>query len=190
MSTYNFESVVVPAGAFIGWASEPGQVITGIVTLFEEKGGTNYEGEPCPLLELRLTEPCYSVNKRGERTDFQAGETVSITAGQANLKRNLRAAYPDRGDVIRIRMASIERTANGDAKVFQTEIARGAGLDRLNQFQPVHVPGAPQSPQQQYAPQAPQPPQQYAPQPPVAAPQQPAYQPPAAQPPLTAQAPF
>ncbi|MDO5091810.1 MAG: hypothetical protein Q4D79_00050 [Propionibacteriaceae bacterium] len=123
---YNFEAIETPAGAFIGWHENPGQVVTGEVVDYSPTGGQDFSGGACPQVTLRLVEPCSSFNKQGQRTDFAAGEVVSITCGQANLKRGIIAAQPAVGDVLRVTHSSNAKTANGVAKVFSLEIARGA----------------------------------------------------------------
>lgn len=127
MSAYQFETVNVPAGAFIGWHDSPGQVVTGEVIDYNATGGQDFSGATCPQITLRLLEPCSSFNKAGERSDFQVGETVTITAGQANLRRGMLAAQPAIGDVLRVTHSGNAKTANGTAKIFSLEIARGAG---------------------------------------------------------------
>lgn len=94
MSTFQFEAIETPAGAFIGWHDSPGQVVTGEVIDYTPTGGQDFSGSSCPQIALCLVEPCSSFNKAGQRTDFQAGETVFITAGQANLRRGMLAARP------------------------------------------------------------------------------------------------
>lgn len=127
MSNYSFETVTVPQGAFIGWHENPGQVVTGKVLSYDAAGGQDFNGGRCPQIVLELVEPASSFSKAGERSDFAAGEMVTITAGQANLKRGILAADPATGDVLRIVYARQERTANGTVKVFELAIARGAG---------------------------------------------------------------
>lgn len=127
MTNYNFEPVTVAAGAYIGWHDQPGQVVTGKVIDYQQAGGQDFNGGACPLLVLELVEPASSFSKDGTRTDFNAGDMVTITAGQANLRRNVLAAQPSAGDVIRITRTANAKTANGTAKLFEIQIARGAG---------------------------------------------------------------
>lgn len=127
MTNIQFETVDVPAGAYIGWAPNPGQTVVGKVLAYQQAGGTDFGGDPCPQLSLELLEPAFSVNKMGDRTDFNTGDLVVINAGLANLKRNVVAAQPQAGDVVKIEFTSLERSANGQVKVFKIGIARGAG---------------------------------------------------------------
>ena len=151
---YQFETIQTPAGAFIGWADQPGQVVTGKVMDYDAARGQNFAGERCPQIVLELVEAAASVNKAGERTDFQAGEMVTITAGQANLRRGVLAADLSRGDVVRISHTSNQKTANGTVKIFEIAVARGA------------APVAPAAPEQSVQPaqQQAQPPAPFAPQ--------------------------
>lgn len=133
MSTFQFEAIETPAGAFIGWHDSPGQVVTGEVIDYTPTGGQDFSGSSCPQIALCLVEPCSSFNKAGQRTDFQAGETVFITAGQANLRRGMLAAKPSVGDILRITHSDNAKTASGVAKIFSLEIARGAGSSAQQQ---------------------------------------------------------
>lgn len=148
---FSFSDVDVPQGAYIGWADVPGQVVTGKVLSFDLEGGTDFAGKVCPQLEVELIEPAYSVNKAGARTDFGAGEFVVITCGLANLKRNIRAADPHPGDVIKLTYSETASSANGTVKIFRTQIARGAA------GQSERAATAPQAPAPVTAPQAPAP---------------------------------
>lgn len=127
MTDYQFETVHTPAGAFIGWHDQPGQVVTGKVVDYDPQGGQDFAGRPCPQLSLELVEPASSFNKDGDRTDFATGDFVTITAGQANLKKGILAARPTVGDVLRVTHSSNAKTANGTAKIFEIQIARIGG---------------------------------------------------------------
>lgn len=127
MTNYNFETVSAGSGAYIGWHDQPGQVVTGKVVDYQQAGGQDFNGGACPQMVLELLDPASSFSKDGTRTDFQAGEMVTITAGQASLRRNVLAAQPSSGDVIRITRTANAKTANGTAKLFEIQIARGAG---------------------------------------------------------------
>lgn len=126
MTNYSFETVDVPAGAYIGWGTKPGQHVTGKVLDYSPAGGTNFAGDPCPQLSVELVDKAASFNKEGERRDYDPGELVVLNAGQANLKRGITAAQPARGDVIKITLDELQKTANGTVKVFKIQIARGA----------------------------------------------------------------
>lgn len=124
----NWESVDVPAGSYIGWGTEPGQTVIGKVLTFNMTGGTDFSGAPCPELQLELIEPAYSMNKDGQRFDYDAGQLVNINAGGANLKRGVTAAQPSPGDLIKIALEKLEPLSGGrSVKVFAIYIARGAG---------------------------------------------------------------
>ena len=127
MSSTNWEDVSVPRGAYIGWSTQPGQHVTGKVLEYNPVGGTNYAGDPCPQLSVELIEPAASFNKAGERTDFPAGEFVVVNAGQASLKRAVQAAALERGDLVKITMTGLYKSANGEGKEFAIKVARGAG---------------------------------------------------------------
>lgn len=128
----NWEEVNVPKGAYLGWASKPGQAIIGKVVDYNENGGTNFAGEPCPSVAIELTEAAASFNKEGERTDFAAGELVQLNAGQVSLRRALRAADPKAGDLVKITLDNIVKTSSGGTlKEFGIKIARGAGVSAV-----------------------------------------------------------
>lgn len=150
MPQYQMETVEVAAGAYIGWAGTPGQTIAGYVTYYDPKGGTDFAGGVCPLLSVELTEAAHSVNKEGARADFLAGEEISITAGQANLKRTIIAGALTPGDYIELAYHDTAKSANGVVKLFKLGVARNA--------RPVSdAPHAVQAPQQDTPAPAPTP---------------------------------
>lgn len=122
-----WEEIQVPRGAYVGWGNHPGQHVTGKVLAFAEKGGTDFNDEPCPSLEIELTEPAASFDKNGNRTDYQPGEMVSLNCGQVSLKRAVRAAAVDPGDLIKLTLTGLEPGNKGTVKVFGVKVARGAG---------------------------------------------------------------
>lgn len=128
MTDYDFEEVEVPRGAYISWGSQIGQHVTGTVIAYSVAGGTNYDGDPCPQITIELIEPAASINKQGERTDYGAGELVVLNAGQVSLKRALRSANPERGDVVKIVLSGIVKTSRGDVKEMSIKIARGGAV--------------------------------------------------------------
>jgi hypothetical protein len=138
----NWEEVNVPKGAYLGWANKPGQTVIGKVVDYNENGGTNFAGEPCPSATIELTEDAASFNKEGERTDFAAGELVQLNAGQVSLKRALRAADPKAGDLVKITLKNLAKTDKGSVKEFDIKIARGAGGSGSPKAAPVddHIP--------------------------------------------------
>lgn len=123
----NWETVDVPVGTYIGWGNSRGQHVTGKVTDYDATGATDFDGNPCPYLEIELTEPAASFDKFGERTDYAAGATVMMSCGQVSLKRKIRKAAPRQGDMVKITMADIEKVDRGTVKVFEVQVARGAG---------------------------------------------------------------
>lgn len=122
--TTEWETIEVPRGAYISWGTKPGQHVTGKVLEYALDGGTDFAGNPCPSIAIELTEPAASINKEGERTDFAAGELVQLNAGQVSLKRALRAADPKPGDLVKITLENLAKTANGTVKEFGIKIAR------------------------------------------------------------------
>ena len=122
----DWEEISVPKGAYIGWGNKPGQHVTGKVLEYAPDGGTDFAGNRCPSVAIELTEKAASVNKEGVRTDFDTGEIVQLNAGQVSLKRALRAADPSPGDLVKITLDNLVKTANGTVKEFRIQIARGA----------------------------------------------------------------
>lgn len=122
----DWEEVTVPKGAYISWGTKPGQHVTGRVLEYAIDGGTDFAGNRCPSVAIELTEPAASINKEGERTNFDEGEIVQLNAGQVSLKRALRAADPSTGDLVKITLENLVKTANGTVKEFGIKIARGA----------------------------------------------------------------
>jgi hypothetical protein len=123
-----WEEVEVPRGAYISWGNKTGQHVTGKVLDYSLDGGTDFAGNRCPSITIELTEKAASINKEGERTDFDAGEMVQLNAGQVSLKRALRAADPSPGDLVKITLENLVKTSNGTVKEFGIKIARGAGV--------------------------------------------------------------
>ena len=122
----NWETIEVPRGAYISWGNKPGQHVTGKVLGYDPAGGTDFAGNSCPSVEIELIEPAASINKEGERADHMAGEIVQLNAGQVSLKRALRAADPNIGDLVKIELSNLAKTTNGTVKEFSIKIARGA----------------------------------------------------------------
>ena len=124
----NWENIEAPSGSFIGWGSTAGQHVTGRVVEYAIDGGTDFNGGRCPLLSIELTEPAASFNKEGQRTDHETGAIVNITAGQVKLKSVIRTADPVPGDLVKVELTGVSRTASGNTlKEFGLKIARGAG---------------------------------------------------------------
>lgn len=131
MTEYTFETIDVPRGAYIGWGNTPGQHVTGKVLDYDPIGGTAFDGSPCPQLTVDLVAPAASFNKEGHRTDYDVGEIVVINAGLVSLKRALRKADPEPGDVIKITLENLVKTTNGTVKEMGMQIARGAARDAI-----------------------------------------------------------
>ena len=127
MTTYNWEDVEVPRGAFISWGETTGQHVTGKILSYDPQGGTDFNNNTCPQLAVELIEPAASINKAGQRTDFPAGELVVLNCGQVSLKRAVQAASLNAGDLVKITLENLVRTANGTVKEFTIKVARGAG---------------------------------------------------------------
>jgi hypothetical protein len=123
-----WEEISVPKGAYISWGTKPGQHVTGKVLEYAIDGGTDFAGNRCPSIAIELTDTAASINKEGDRTNFDAGEIVQLNAGQVSLKRALRAADPAPGDLLKITLENLVKTANGSVKEFAIKIARGAGV--------------------------------------------------------------
>lgn len=131
-----WETVDVPRGAYIGWGTKKGQHVTGKVLAYSPDGGTDFAGNPCPTATIELTEDAASFNKDGDRTDFTAGDIVQLNAGQVSLKRALRAADPNPGDLVKITLDNLAKTDKGNVKEFGIKIARGAGASATPKAKP------------------------------------------------------
>jgi hypothetical protein len=152
MSNPNWETIDVPQGAFVGWGTQAGQHVTGKLLAYSASGGTDFNNEPCPQLTIELIEPAASFNKAGERTDFPAGEIVSLTVGQVGLKNAVARAGVEAGDLIKITLSGTSPTKKGNTiKVFDLKVARGAGQSQ----RPANAVPQPQAPFQQAQPAAP-----------------------------------
>src|SRR5215217_6687409 len=132
MTTYQWEDVDVPRGAFISFGEQPGQHVTGKVLSYDPQGGTDYNDNICPQLAVELIEPAASINKQGVRTDYPAGELVVLNCSTVSLKRNVQAASLNPGDIIKITLTNLVpvRTKDGKpgtVKEFDIKVARGAG---------------------------------------------------------------
>jgi hypothetical protein len=122
-----WEEIEVPRGSFIGWAERPGQEVIGKVVAYAVNGGTDFNDQPCPQVVIDLTARAYSVNKQGERFDYDAGDLVTVNAGLANLKAAIRKADPAPGDLLKISFSDTDKASKGTVKVFNVKIMRGGG---------------------------------------------------------------
>lgn len=120
-----WESVQVPRGAFISFGTEKGQFVEGKVLTIDLSGGKDLKGNPVPQLSVELTAPAASVKKNGDRTDYEAGTAVRITASQGGLKDAIIAARINPTDLIRIELTDVVQLRNGNtAKNFDLKVAR------------------------------------------------------------------
>lgn len=125
-----FEDIDVPQGRFIGWG-EIGQVIEIDVLSYGETDGSDFNGNECPLVSGFLTADATNFTDKGtKRETLKAGELVNVTCGQANLKKGVKIADPNRADVLRITYVDEYKTAKGTGKEFKVQIARGQGTGR------------------------------------------------------------
>lgn len=119
--------VEVPRGAYISWGSKTGQAIAGKVMDVTLDGGSDFNGDPCPSLAIELVEPAFSVNKDGDRSDFDSGELVQLNCGQVSLKRAIRAADLHVGDLVKIELENLVKTERGTVKEYGLKVLRGKG---------------------------------------------------------------
>lgn len=122
-----FQKVEVPAGQYMGWSStKPGQIVQGKLLDYDEVGGSDFARNPCPLVVVQLDRRAVSVNKEGERTEYEPGQELSVTCGLANLKKSIKKADRDfglrRGMGIRIELERFEKVPDGKVKVFDVQI--------------------------------------------------------------------
>ena len=126
------EDIEIPKGAFIGWGNNEGaegQHVTGKVLDYGDTAGQDTKGNECPQLTVELIEPAASFDKLGNRTTYPAGELVSVTCSQVQLKRGIKATDPAPGDLIRIVLEDVRVLPNNGntLKEFGIKIKRGAG---------------------------------------------------------------
>lgn len=120
-----WETIEAPSGSFIGWGTKKGQFVEGKVTSYSEDEGRDFTGGRCPQIAIELTEKAASFNKSGDRTDFDPGQDVQITAGQVKLKGVLLKANPRVGDLIRIELTDVIKTTAGNTlKDYMVKISR------------------------------------------------------------------
>lgn len=129
-----WKSAIPTRGSFIGWGTEAGQHVTGEVISFDPNGGTDPDGEVCPELVVRLTEPSFSV-RSGSRTEFSVGDVVTLTCAQGKskktgqaygLRRDIVTVNPRPGQEIKVLLESLRPTAKSPQKNFDIKI-RGNG---------------------------------------------------------------
>lgn len=121
-SIWDDPRLAMPAGDYISFAN-PGDTVVGDITSIGV--GTDYNGDPCPQLNLATDD--------GPKT---------VTAGQYDLKAQLAQLRPNAGDRIAIVFAQYETTPNGrQVKKFDIQVKAGSG--QAPQPQPAPAP-APQ----------------------------------------------
>ncbi len=123
------EDIDIPKGSFIGWGNAKGQHVTGKVLEYGDSAGEDTKGNACPQVTVELIEPAASFDKLGNRTDFPAGELVSLTCSQIQLKRGIKAAALEPGDLVRISLDDVRVLPNNGntLKEFSIKVKRGAG---------------------------------------------------------------
>ncbi|MDV6309934.1 hypothetical protein [Gordonia amicalis] len=127
-AAFQWEEVEVPRGAYISWGEQVGQSVTGKVLDYDETGGKDFYDKVCPSLAIELIEPAFSVNKQREVTNHGAGEIVQMNVGLVSLKRAVRAAALNPGDIVKIELTNIVPLQGGKkVKEFGIKVARGAG---------------------------------------------------------------
>jgi hypothetical protein len=131
MTSYDFTPVEVPTGTYISWGPKPEQIVTIDVISYTPHGGTDFHDQPCPQIVGTLVADCATYRDKGATKErLTAGPMVTLNCGLANLKRNVLAADPQPGDIIRLTFESTTPGAKGDIKLFKAEVARGAGTGK------------------------------------------------------------
>lgn len=131
MPNDDWEDVQVPRGTFVGWGLKPGQKMTAKVLTYGEAEGRDFNGEPCPQIVAELVEPFTNYRDKGTTVEeLAAGELVSITCGQANLRRTVRAASLEPGNLFQLAFTDTFKAEKGDGKVFEMKVnrSRNAGV--------------------------------------------------------------
>lgn len=96
-------------GAYFKFES-PGDSVKGTVSRIGK--GSDFDGNPCPEFDL----------------DLEDGSTVTISAGQAQLKRKVMELLPGVGDTVVIVYTQDERTPKGGSmKCFDVAVKAGDG---------------------------------------------------------------
>jgi len=130
-----WESVSNQRGNFYGWGETVGQEITGEVVSFSANGGADPDGEPCPELVLKLTEPTTSYRK-GQPTEYPVGELVTMTCAQGRskrtgqdygLRRDVVKANLRQGDLVKMTLESLRPTSKSPQKIIDLKVKRGNG---------------------------------------------------------------
>jgi len=104
------------SSAFVKFV-EVGDEVYGTITAV--RPGTDFNGNPCPYLDL--------VTEDGERT---------VSCGQANLKAQIVALKPRAGDTIRITFTHEEKAEKGMRKMFTVEHSSPLGTVETSSEEP------------------------------------------------------
>lgn len=128
-SSDEWEDVDVPQGAYMSWASRPGQRVVGLVIDYEPHEGRDFADQPCPLITLRLRDATYAVNKDGDRRDFAADEMIMVNCALVNLKKAVKFANLERGNLVDIHFYDVTKVDKGDAKQFKVRVMRKPSQD-------------------------------------------------------------
>jgi len=110
--TFNYDeyaSATVEPGGYMSW-TDHGQQVVG--TVAEVRHGEDAGRNPCPELIINQ----------------DAGDPITVTAGQTVLKREIVINAPQRGDRIRITYTgdADAKPGKNPAKLFTVEVHRGA----------------------------------------------------------------
>lgn len=124
MTNPTWEEVAVPRGAYFGWGEQVGQSVTGKVVSYDPSGGTDANGNVCPQLAVELTEAAQSFSRKEGWTPYDAGELVVLNCGMVSLKRAIKAADPNPGDLVKITLESLVKVPKGTVKEVGIKIAR------------------------------------------------------------------
>lgn len=120
-----YEKVTVPRGTFVGWRLQPGQKMYGRVLSYSDTDGSDYNDQPCPLLVAELTQDFDNYREKGTLLEkIPAGAIVSVTGGQANLKRTLRASAVEPGNLFILEHTENYKTAKGEGLAFEMAVSR------------------------------------------------------------------
>jgi hypothetical protein len=116
------------AGGFYGWGEKVGQKITGSILDYNPTGGSDFDGNTCPLLILELTEKSYSHSGQTGWSTLDNGTVAKLTCGLPSLNECVRLIQPGPGDLVQIELSDLIPTNKGNpAKIFKGRIARGQG---------------------------------------------------------------
>lgn len=110
-------------GDYLKWETV-GQSVIGTITA--KRAGTDFNGHPCPQMDINTDD----------------GETVTLNAGQAQLKALILDANPQVGDRIAITFSGEEKVEKGMKKVFDVAVKAGDGTTPAPSAPAVEKPSA------------------------------------------------